>query len=118
MWTLNKHKIISRQTLTNIYDQLKSPEFLQIHRSFIVNLNGVTELQPSFNHTYELTLIDGSKLPVSRSYVNTTKKHWVYKKIGELFIFSPILFCVRHFKLTGGHFNVNLGYLIVKSNTN
>ena len=74
IWTLNKHKIISRQTLTNIYDQLKSPEFLQIHRSFIVNLNGVTELQPSFNHTYELTLIDGSKLPVSRSYVNTTKK--------------------------------------------
>lgn len=74
IWTLNKHKIISRQTLTNIYDQLKSPEFLQIHRSFIVNLNGVTELQPSFNHTYELTLIDDSKLPVSRSYVNTTKK--------------------------------------------
>src|SRR5699024_5668567 len=54
IWTLNKHKIISRQTLTNIYNQLKSPEFLQIHRSFIVNLNGVTELQPSFNHTYEL----------------------------------------------------------------
>ena len=26
------------------------------------------------NNTYELTLIDGSKLPVSRSYVNTTKK--------------------------------------------
>lgn len=46
------------------------------------------------------------------------KKHWVYKKIGELFIFSPILFCVRHFELTGGHFNVNLGYLIVKPNTN
>ena len=74
IWTLNKHKIISRQTLTNIYDQLKSPEFLQIHRSFIVNLNGVTELQPSFNHTYELTLIDSSKLPVSRSYVKKTKK--------------------------------------------
>lgn len=74
IWTLDRQKVVSRQTLANIYRQLKSPEFLQIHRSFIVNLNAVTELQPSFNHTYELTLIDGSKLPVSRSYVSTTKK--------------------------------------------
>lgn len=71
--TVDNHQIISRQTLAKVYQQLKSPHFLQIHRSFIVNLDAVTELQPSFNHTYELTLIDGSKLPVSRSYVNVTK---------------------------------------------
>lgn len=74
IWTSDGQKVISRQTPANIYKQLQSSEFLQIHRSFIVNLNAVTELQPSFNHTYELTLTDGSKLPVSRSYVNTTKQ--------------------------------------------
>ena len=74
IWTTDHHKIISKQTLTNVFKELDPTKFIRIHRSFIVNLDTVTELQPSFNHTYELTLVDGTKLPVSRSYVNATKK--------------------------------------------
>lgn len=74
IWTIDHHKITSKQKLANVLQQLDPRHFLQVHRSFVVNLDVVTELQPSFNHTYELTLSEGSKIPVSRSYVATTKR--------------------------------------------
>lgn len=68
------HQITSKQSLTNLLKQLDPHKFIRVHRSFVVNLDMVSELQPSFNHTYELTLKDNSKIPVSRSYVNSTKQ--------------------------------------------
>ncbi|MDC2829799.1 LytTR family DNA-binding domain-containing protein [Limosilactobacillus mucosae] len=70
----NDKLLISRQTLTSIAQLLNPRHFMRIHRGFIVNLDEIDEMQPSFNHTYELTLKDGSKIPVSRSYVAKTKK--------------------------------------------
>ncbi|MCI1975506.1 MAG: LytTR family DNA-binding domain-containing protein [Limosilactobacillus sp.] len=67
-------EILSKQTLNSIINSLDPHRFIRVHRSFVVNLNKVHELQPSFNHTYELTLVDGSKIPVSRSYVTATKQ--------------------------------------------
>jgi two-component system response regulator LytT len=66
--------IISKQTLASLTEQLNPRQFVKVHRSYVVNLDAVVELQPSFNHTYELTLNDGSKVPVSRYYVNNTKR--------------------------------------------
>lgn len=68
------HQISSKQSLTNLLKQLDPQKFIRVHRSFAVNLNMVSELEPSFNHTYELTLKNGRKIPVSRSYVNATKQ--------------------------------------------
>ncbi|WP_267202251.1 LytR/AlgR family response regulator transcription factor [Limosilactobacillus kribbianus] len=68
------HQITSKQTLTNLLKQLNPAQFIRVHRSFAVNLNMVSELEPSFNHTYELTLKDDSKVPVSRSYVAAVKQ--------------------------------------------
>lgn len=70
----NDKLLISRQTLTSIAQLLNPRHFMRIHRGFIVNLDEIDEMQPSFNHTYELMLKDGSKIPVSRSYVAKTKK--------------------------------------------
>lgn len=70
----NDKLLISRQTLTSIAQLLNPRHFMRIHRGFIVNLDEIDGMQPSFNHTYELTLKDGSKIPVSRSYVAKTKK--------------------------------------------
>lgn len=70
----NDKLLISRQTLTSIAQLLNPRHFMRIHRGFIVNLDEIDEMQPSFNHTYEVTLKDGSKIPVSRSYVAKTKK--------------------------------------------
>lgn len=66
--------ITSKQTLNSLINLLDPNRFIRVHRSFIVNLNKVYELQPSFNHTYELTLSDGTKIPVSRSFVTATKQ--------------------------------------------
>lgn len=68
------HVVTSRQSLTTLLTALDPAHFLRVHRSFVVNLEQVVELQPAFNHTYELTLTDGSKVPVSRSYVTATKQ--------------------------------------------
>jgi two-component system response regulator LytT len=67
-------EIVSKQTLNSISQLLDPNRFIRVHRSFVVNLNKVRELQPSFNHTYELTLTNDSKIPVSRSYVSVTKR--------------------------------------------
>lgn len=66
-------EIISSQALKKLYAQLDPGQFLQVHRSYIVNLNQVREVQPSFNQTYVLTLENGAKVPVSRSYVAAVK---------------------------------------------
>lgn len=66
-------EIISSQALKKLYAQLDPSQFLQVHRSYIVNLNQVREAQPSFNQTYVLTLENGAKVPVSRSYVAAVK---------------------------------------------
>lgn len=71
---LEGQEITSKQPLTSIVKLLDPHRFIRVHRSFVVNLNKIRELQPSFNHTYELTLVDNSKIPVSRSYVAATKK--------------------------------------------
>lgn len=74
VWAKGGHRVVSKQPLTNLLKQLDPAQFIRIHRSFAVNLDMVSELEPSFNHTYELTLKDGSKVPVSRSYVTPVKQ--------------------------------------------
>lgn len=69
-----EQEIRSKQTLNSIISLLDPKRFIRVHRGFVVNLNKVHELQPSFNHTYELTMADGSKVPVSRSFVTATKQ--------------------------------------------
>lgn len=69
-----ERQFTSKQTLRSLINQLDPQRFIRVHRSFVVNLNKVKELRPSFNHTYELTLEGGIKVPVSRSYVNATKQ--------------------------------------------
>ncbi|EKN66666.1 response regulator LytR [Neobacillus bataviensis LMG 21833] len=54
--------------------KLPSAKFFRVHRSFIVNLDHIIEIEPWFNSTYNLLMTDGSKVPVSRTYVKELKK--------------------------------------------
>lgn len=45
------------------------PSFIRVHRSFIINLQKMKEIQPWFNHTYQLTMENQLKVPVSRFYI-------------------------------------------------
>ena len=57
-----------RQTLGAMEAQLDPAKFLRIHRSAIVNIERIKELQPLFNGEHSLLLDNGTKLTLSRSY--------------------------------------------------
>ncbi len=59
----------SRETLSWLKQRLNPQQFLQIHRSAIVRISAIREIQPWFNHTYQVTLTNNQKLPVGRSFV-------------------------------------------------
>jgi len=47
---------------------LNPEKFLRIHRSTLVNLDRVRELQPIFHGDYLVKLTDGTELTLSRNY--------------------------------------------------
>ena len=55
--------------LVMIEKKINDGSFLRVHRSFIVNVDQIAEIEPWFNSTYNLTMEGGSKVPVSRTYV-------------------------------------------------
>ncbi|MEW5917906.1 MAG: LytTR family DNA-binding domain-containing protein [Gemmatimonadota bacterium] len=57
-----------RQTLQSMEESLTANEFLRIHRSSIVNVNRIKEIQPWFGGEYVVLLRDGTKLHTSRRY--------------------------------------------------
>lgn len=66
---------IIHDTLNAWEEKLKNnPSFLRVHRSFIINLDKIHEIQPWFNHTYQLTMINQAKVPVSRFYMMAFKE--------------------------------------------
>ncbi len=57
-----------RSTLKGVHERLDSRQFVRIHRSTIVNIDRVAELQPYFHGEFILTLRGGERLKVSRTY--------------------------------------------------
>jgi two-component system, LytTR family, response regulator len=57
-----------RETMASLEARLDPERFGRIHRSAMVNLASVWELQPTFNGEYTVFLGSGAKLTLSRSY--------------------------------------------------
>lgn len=57
-----------RSTMAELERQLDPAEFVRIHRSTLVRLARVKELQPYFHGEYVVILHDGTRLKLSRSY--------------------------------------------------
>lgn len=57
-----------RRTLQDLHAQLGDERFVRIHRSTVVNLSQVGSLAPLFKGDYEIHLIDGRVLRLSRRY--------------------------------------------------
>ena len=55
-------------TLSGLEATLDPGRFLRVHRSTIMNLSRVKELQPMFHGEYAILLQDGTRLTSSRSY--------------------------------------------------
>ena len=63
-----------RKSMGEMTAMLDPAQFLRIHRSTIVNVERVRELQPWFHGEYVVVLRDGTRLKLSRGYRETLAK--------------------------------------------
>lgn len=61
-----KHLI--REKISDMETQLSPENFLRIHRSTMVNVTRIREMQPMFHGEYAVVLQDGTRLTMSRSF--------------------------------------------------
>lgn len=69
-----KHLI--RERISRLEQQLPQEAFIRIHRSSIVNIDRIREMQPLFYGEYSVVLEDGTRLTLSRSF-----KHRVFDRL-------------------------------------
>ena len=61
-------KHIIRETLSSLEKRMSPDKFVRIHRSTIVNVEKIKSLRPNEHGDFDVSLTDGSKLKMSRSY--------------------------------------------------
>lgn len=69
-----EHTYKTSEALVVLEKKLNGRQFIRVHRSFIVNMDHIIEIEPWFNSTYHLIMNDSSKVPVSRTYVKELKQ--------------------------------------------
>ncbi len=72
---VGKESYLLREAISSLEAHLDPKQFPRIHRSTIVNIDRIRELQPWFHNEYRVILRDGTELMLSRSF---------RKKLGEL----------------------------------
>jgi two-component system LytT family response regulator len=60
-------KFLKQKTMKFFESRLNPEEFIRLHRSYISKLDRINEINLLEKETYQVTLKDGEKLPVSRS---------------------------------------------------
>jgi DNA-binding LytR/AlgR family response regulator len=61
-------KFIYKNTLHHL-EELLPENFIRTHRSYIVNINYIKDIEPWFNGAYQITIInDDDNVPLSRSH--------------------------------------------------
>jgi two-component system LytT family response regulator len=63
-----------RETMNGIEGKLPPDKFLRIHRSSLVNIDSIKELNPLFSGDYLVTLEDQTELTLSRNYHDRLKE--------------------------------------------
>ncbi len=105
---------VTHDTLV-ILEKLPQVSFMRIHRSFIANINHITEIQPWFNSTYNLIMKEGSKVPVSRTYAKNSRSCFVFK---EQLCISSFIFVTDSVYLTLCYVNAySGGYILYNKGT-
>ena len=65
---IGKETHMLRETLTALEEKLPPDRFVRISRSAIVNIESVKELHPMFHGEYMITLRNGTRVTLTRSY--------------------------------------------------
>lgn len=67
-----------RSTMTAIQDRLDPQRFVRVHRSYIVNLDYLEQIEPLDTGDARLLLKDGTRIPCSRRYRGSLKNLGVF----------------------------------------
>jgi two-component system LytT family response regulator len=57
---------LKQQTIASLEAALDPKRFVRLHRSYLVNVERITRIEPNTKDTWVAVLTDGSKIPVSR----------------------------------------------------
>jgi two-component system LytT family response regulator len=60
-------KYLKKMTMKVLEESLDAGKFARVHRSFIINLNGITGIEPYERDTYLVKLRGGEQIPVSKT---------------------------------------------------
>lgn len=63
-----------RETMTSLEKRLDPDQFVRVHRSRIINVRQLKELQPLFRGEYDIMLRDGTRLESGRGYRDNLQK--------------------------------------------
>lgn len=62
-----------RLNLKRLEHVLPANTFIRCHRSYIININKIKEIQPASHATFTLIMEGGYRVPVSQNYVSTLR---------------------------------------------
>ncbi len=68
--------ILKQQTLSNLETQLPADRFIRIHRSYILNLERLSKIEPDGKDSRDALLRDGTRLPISKSGYTRLRELW------------------------------------------
>ena len=71
---LNDKKYLHQETLKSIYSRLNPDQFIRIHKSSLVNIAAIVSCKTRFNGDYDIRLVNGAVLRVSRNYAENFKR--------------------------------------------
>lgn len=60
-------KYLKKVTMKTLEESLDAGKFARVHRSYIINLNGITGIEPYERDTYLVKLKGGGQIPVSKT---------------------------------------------------
>ena len=61
-------QVLHRVSLSELADSLDPQRFIRIHRSVIVNIDSIVQLEPISHGEFDVVLKDGARRRVSRTY--------------------------------------------------
>ncbi len=64
-----------RETMNDLESRLDPAQFLRIHRSTIVNIDRIKEMQPLFHGDFTVMLMNNTRLMLSRNYKSRLPRH-------------------------------------------
>jgi two-component system, LytTR family, response regulator LytT len=63
-----------KRNLSELEFLLPDDSFIRVHRSYIVNVNSISEIHPDSHSTFLLIMKDKAKIPVSQTYASAFRK--------------------------------------------